>query len=141
EFGYDVIAVPLPAVVVVSDASYEPRYPSLKGIMGAKSKPQEILSLADVGAAAPEERPGEARGRRQRGGEDRRVPRGEAARMSTLVFLEAHDGSLTKGGLGVLGKAAALGGDVAGVVLGSGVRDAAAKAGPFGAQTVYVVDD
>ena len=61
--------------------------------------------------------------------------------MSTLVFLEAHDGSLTKGGLGVLAKAAALGGDVAGVVLGSGVRDAAAKAGPFGAQTVYVVDD
>jgi electron transfer flavoprotein alpha subunit len=61
--------------------------------------------------------------------------------MSTLVFLEAHDGSLTKGGLGVLAKAVALGGDVAGVVLGSGVRDAAAKAGPFGAPTVYVVDD
>ena len=61
--------------------------------------------------------------------------------MSTLVFLEAHDGALTKGGLGVLAKAAGLGGEVAGVVLGSGVRDAAAQAGPFGAQTVYVVDD
>ena len=61
--------------------------------------------------------------------------------MSTLVFLEAHDGALTKGGLGVLAKAAGLGGEVAGVVLGSGVRDAAAKAGPFGAKTVYVVDD
>jgi electron transfer flavoprotein alpha subunit len=59
----------------------------------------------------------------------------------TLVFLETHDDELTKGGLGLLGKAAALGGDVAGVVLGSGVRDAAAKAGPFGAATVYVVDD
>ena len=61
--------------------------------------------------------------------------------MPTLVFLESHDGELTKGGLGVLGKAASLGGDVAGVVLGSGVRDAAAAAGGFGASTVYVVDD
>jgi electron transfer flavoprotein beta subunit len=50
EFGYDVIRVPLPAVVAVSDAINEPRYPSLKGIMGAKSKPQETLSLADLGA-------------------------------------------------------------------------------------------
>ena len=54
EFGYDVIAVPLPAVAAVSDAINEPRYPSLKGIMGAKSKPQETLSLADVGVAAEE---------------------------------------------------------------------------------------
>ena len=52
EFGYDVIAAPLPAVVAVSDAINEPRYPSLKGIMGAKSKPQETLSLADVGVQA-----------------------------------------------------------------------------------------
>ena len=36
EFGYDVIEAPLPAVVAVSDAINEPRYPSLKGIMGAK---------------------------------------------------------------------------------------------------------
>jgi electron transfer flavoprotein beta subunit len=50
EFGYDVIEAPLPAVVAVSDAINEPRYPSLKGIMGAKSKPQETVSLADVGA-------------------------------------------------------------------------------------------
>jgi electron transfer flavoprotein beta subunit len=49
EFGYDVIQAPLPAVVAVSDAINEPRYPSLKGIMGAKSKPQEKLSLADLG--------------------------------------------------------------------------------------------
>ena len=49
EFGYDVISAPLPAVVAVSDAINEPRYPSLKGIMGAKSKPTETLSLADVG--------------------------------------------------------------------------------------------
>jgi electron transfer flavoprotein beta subunit len=52
EFGYDRIEAPLPAVVAVSDAINEPRYPSLKGIMGAKSKPQESLSLADVGIEA-----------------------------------------------------------------------------------------
>jgi electron transfer flavoprotein beta subunit len=52
EFGYDVIEAPLPAVVAVSDAVNEPRYPSLKGIMGAKKKPQEELSLADLGVEA-----------------------------------------------------------------------------------------
>ncbi len=49
EFGYDVIAAPLPAVVAVSDAINEPRYPSLKGIMSAKSKPAETLLLAHLG--------------------------------------------------------------------------------------------
>ena len=52
EFGYDVIEAPLPAVVAVSDAINEPRYPSLKGIMGAKKKPAEELSLADLGVDA-----------------------------------------------------------------------------------------
>ena len=54
EHGYDVISAPLPAIVAVSDAINEPRYPSLKGIMGAKTKPQETLSLADVGVGAGE---------------------------------------------------------------------------------------
>jgi electron transfer flavoprotein beta subunit len=49
ELGYECIRAPLPAVVAVSDAINEPRYPSLKGIMGAKSKPQETLSAAEVG--------------------------------------------------------------------------------------------
>ena len=48
EFGYDGIEAPLPGVVAVSDAINEPRYPSLKGIMGAKSKPQETLTLAEL---------------------------------------------------------------------------------------------
>jgi electron transfer flavoprotein alpha subunit len=61
--------------------------------------------------------------------------------MSTLVFLETHDGEPTKGSLGVLAKALALGGDVSGVALGAGARDAAAKAGAHGAATVYVVED
>jgi electron transfer flavoprotein beta subunit len=54
EFGYDVIEAPLPAVVAVSDAINVPRYPALKGIMGAKKKPQETLSLADLGVPAEE---------------------------------------------------------------------------------------
>jgi electron transfer flavoprotein beta subunit len=52
EFGYDVIRAPLPAVIAVSDAINEPRYPSLKGIMGAKKKPQETVALADLGIGA-----------------------------------------------------------------------------------------
>jgi electron transfer flavoprotein beta subunit len=49
EYGYDVIEAPLPCVVAVSDAINEPRYPSLKGIMGAKKKPQESVALSDLG--------------------------------------------------------------------------------------------
>ena len=49
EFGYDILRMPLPAVVAVADSINTPRYPSLKGIMGAKKKPQETLAAADVG--------------------------------------------------------------------------------------------
>ena len=49
EFGYDTIEAPLPAVVAVSDAINEPRYPSLKGIMGARSKPQRTVSVSELG--------------------------------------------------------------------------------------------
>ncbi len=49
EFGYDTIEAPLPAVVAVSDAINEPRYPSLKGIMGARSKPQRTASVSELG--------------------------------------------------------------------------------------------
>jgi electron transfer flavoprotein alpha subunit len=62
--------------------------------------------------------------------------------MKTVVFLEHHGDELLKGSLGVLAKAAALGdGDVAGVVIGSGVRGLADQAGRFGAAKVYVADD
>jgi electron transfer flavoprotein alpha subunit len=61
--------------------------------------------------------------------------------MSTLVFLEHHDGSFAKNSLGVLAKAASLGGDVHGVVIGSAVRDLAAGAGRFGAAKVWSADD
>src|SRR6266566_1910403 len=101
EFGYDVIEAPLPAVVAVSDAINEPRYPSLKGIMGAKKKPQETVSLGDLGVEA----------------------------------------DLQKDSLGVLGKAAQLGGDVSALIAGSGVEGLAAQAGKYEARKVYVADD
>ena len=61
--------------------------------------------------------------------------------MSTLVFLEHHGDELLKSSLGVLSKAATLGDDVAGVVVGSDVRGLAEGAGKFGAAKVYVADD
>ena len=60
--------------------------------------------------------------------------------MSVAVFLEHHEGELQKGSLGVLGKAASLGDDVVGVVLGSGVKELAGAAGRYGASKVYVAD-
>jgi electron transfer flavoprotein beta subunit len=54
EFGYDLIEAPLPAVIAVSDAINVPRYPSLKGIMGAKKKPTDTVSLAELGVEAGE---------------------------------------------------------------------------------------
>jgi electron transfer flavoprotein beta subunit len=79
EFGYDVIETPLPAVVAVSDAINEPRYPSLKGIMGAKSKPQETLSLADLGVEA--ERAGEAGSKTEVYALNDPPPRGESRKI------------------------------------------------------------
>jgi electron transfer flavoprotein beta subunit len=52
EVGNDTIEARLPAVVAVSDAINEPRYTSLKGMMGAKKKPLETLTAADLGLAA-----------------------------------------------------------------------------------------
>src|SRR5262249_26486710 len=49
EAGYGTLPAPTPAVRAVWESINEPRYPSLKGIMGAKSKPQETLSAADLG--------------------------------------------------------------------------------------------
>ena len=48
EEGYDLIEADLPAVVSVTAGVVEPRYPSFKGIMSAKSKPVEVLKLADL---------------------------------------------------------------------------------------------
>jgi electron transfer flavoprotein beta subunit len=51
EYGYDTIRASLPAIIAVADSINTPRYPSLKGIMGAKKKPQDKLAAADVGGA------------------------------------------------------------------------------------------
>ncbi len=49
EAGFDDVECPLPALVTVTAGVVEPRYPSFKGIMAAKSKPIDVLSLADLG--------------------------------------------------------------------------------------------
>ena len=58
EYGYDTVEVALPAVISVGDAINEPRYPSLKAIMGAKKKPLHTLAIGDVGIES--DRVGEA---------------------------------------------------------------------------------
>jgi len=52
EAGYDEVTSPLPCLVTVTAGVVEPRYASFKGIMAAKSKPLDVLSLADVGLAS-----------------------------------------------------------------------------------------
>src|ERR671916_801225 len=52
EYGYDTVLVDLPAVISVGDAINEPRYPSLKAIMGAKKKPLEKVGTGDAGIDA-----------------------------------------------------------------------------------------
>ena len=79
EYGYDVIEAPLPAVVAVSDAINEPRYPSLKGIMGAKKKPFDTVSAADLGLVPDEI--GEAGSRTQVHGLSDPPSRGDSIRI------------------------------------------------------------
>jgi electron transfer flavoprotein beta subunit len=97
EYGYDVIEAPVPCIVAVSDAINEPRYPSLKGIMGAKKKPQETLSLSDLGLAADDA--GEAGSRTEvyglsdpasRGDSERIEDDGPAAAEKIVNYLSSH---------------------------------------------------
>ncbi len=83
EFGYDTIRAPLPAVVAVSDAINTPRYPSLKGIMGAKKKPQETVTLAggDAGTTVLELAPPPPRG------ESRKIEDDGSAAETIVEFL------------------------------------------------------
>jgi electron transfer flavoprotein beta subunit len=52
--GYDVVQGATPAVISVVEKINEPRYPSFKGIMAAKSKPVQTLTTADLGLGADE---------------------------------------------------------------------------------------
>ncbi len=49
ESGYDVLTAPRPALITVTAGATDPRYPSLKGIMAAKSKPVDTVSAGDLG--------------------------------------------------------------------------------------------
>jgi len=49
EAGFDEVSCPLPAVVSVTAGVVEPRYPSFKGIMAAKSKPVDAVTAGDLG--------------------------------------------------------------------------------------------
>ncbi|MBV8245156.1 MAG: electron transfer flavoprotein subunit beta/FixA family protein [Candidatus Eremiobacteraeota bacterium] len=51
--GYQTVSGPLPALVSVTMAVGEPRYASLKGIMGAKKKTIAVQTPADAGIAQP----------------------------------------------------------------------------------------
>ena len=94
EYGYDTVEVELPAVISVGDAINEPRYPSLKAIMGAKKKQLDTKGAGDVDIDAgkvgeegsqtavlainppPEKQAGRdhrGRGHRRDGPEDRRL--------------------------------------------------------------------
>ena len=52
EYGYDTVELQLPAVISVGDAINEPRYPSLKAIMGAKKKQLDTKAIGDAGIEA-----------------------------------------------------------------------------------------
>jgi len=52
ESGFDTVTASTPAVVSVVEKINEPRYPSFKGIMAAKKKPVETLTVADAGLDA-----------------------------------------------------------------------------------------
>ena len=131
EYGYDTVLVELPAVISVGDAINEPRYPSLKAIMGAKKKPLETKAAGDVGIEAGprrlRQRPRPLRrlqgARRQGAGPDHRgrgherdgradrglARREEAAGMSSILVYALHyDGAFNKNSLGAVSEGARL---------------------------------
>ena len=77
--GYEVVTAATPAVVSVWDTINEPRYPSFKGIMAAKKKPVQTLSLADLGR------------RRRRGRHGRRHQRGPGVRQAAAACRRHQD--------------------------------------------------
>ena len=109
--GYDVVTCPLPAVVTLTAGATEPRYPSLKGVMAAKQKPFDRLTVADLGldadALTPSQRVVDRGGRAHQGGrrDDRRGRRRRRAHrrpagrsegdltMTTVWVAAEHDGT------------------------------------------------
>ena len=167
EYGYDTVEVELPAVISVGDAINEPRYPSLKAIMGAKKKQLDTRSVGDVGiepdrvgeqgsctavlgrqSAGPEGGRRDHRGREHErdGREDRQLARGkEAAGMSAILVYALHyQGEFNKNSLGAVSEGAKLakelGGECAAVVVGEGddlTDDLCASLAKYGASKVF----
>ena len=52
DVGYDKVEASTPAVISVAEKINEPRYPSFKGIMAAKKKPVQTVTVADLGLDA-----------------------------------------------------------------------------------------
>jgi electron transfer flavoprotein beta subunit len=94
EAGYDEVTAPLPALVTVTAGVVEPRYASFKGIMAAKSKPLEILSVSDleldgeVGAANARETITAVDAAESRQAGEKYIDEGDGAEK-VVVFLES----------------------------------------------------
>jgi electron transfer flavoprotein beta subunit len=94
EEGYDEVTAPLPALVTVTAGVVEPRYASFKGIMAAKSKPLEVLSVADlglegqVGAAGAREEIVSVQASESRQAGEKYVDEGDGA-QKVVAFLES----------------------------------------------------
>lgn len=52
DYGFDTVTGSTPAVISVVEKINEPRYPSFKGIMAAKKKPVDTVTVADLGLEA-----------------------------------------------------------------------------------------
>jgi electron transfer flavoprotein beta subunit len=92
--GYDVVESPTPVLVSVTAGAVEPRYPTFKGIMQAKTKPVEQLTVADlglspdeVGTAGAGQRIVDVRPAPERGGGVKVVDEGEA-HLEIVALLE-----------------------------------------------------
>ncbi len=161
EEGYDEVTCPLPAVVSVTAGVVEPRYPSFKGIMAAKSKPVDQVTAADLGVtpagwagagqkivdvAAGRGPPGrrDRRGRRRGLRQGRRLPRGPQGHLRAKdydrTWPSTPSGSSpspptalpTTGTLELLTKARSLGAATVAAFHGGGT-DAAGAAAALGA--------
>jgi electron transfer flavoprotein beta subunit len=49
EYGYDIVQAPTPVIITVTAGVVEPRYPTFKGIMAAKSKPIDQVTASELG--------------------------------------------------------------------------------------------
>lgn len=94
EAGYDEVTASLPALVTVTAGVVEPRYASFKGIMAAKSKPLEVLSVSDlaldgqVGAANARETITAVQASESRQAGEKYVDEGDGA-AKVVAFLES----------------------------------------------------